>query len=111
MKLTILLCVLGRVTWYMLFYSFLTEWIFWCGLLSNHLFGFLAVYFVWLMLVPAGWEFCITQSHPDYKSLFDVFKISCVMGYPLLVNEYKHYIGIIERDPVEVLRFMEIELF
>ncbi|WP_124367161.1 hypothetical protein [Pseudomonas sp. R1-43-08] len=61
--------------------------------------------------VPAGWEFCITQSHPDYKSLFDVFKISCVMGYPLLVNEYKHYIGIIERDPVEVLRFMEIELF
>ncbi|AZF42800.1 hypothetical protein C4J87_2642 [Pseudomonas sp. R1-43-08] len=33
------------------------------------------------------------------------------MGYPLLVNEYKHYIGIIERDPVEVLRFMEIELF
>ena len=59
--------------------------------------------------IPAGWEFCITQSRPDYKSLFDAFKISYVMGYPLLVNEYEHYVGIVEQDPVEVLRFMEEE--
>lgn len=60
--------------------------------------------------VPAGWELCITQSCADYRPLFDAFKISYVMGYPLLVNEYEHYVGIIERDPVEVLRFMEEEL-
>jgi hypothetical protein len=60
--------------------------------------------------IPAGWEFCITQLRPGYKSLFDAFKISYVMGYPLLVNEYKHYVGIVERDPVEILRFMEEEL-
>jgi hypothetical protein len=60
--------------------------------------------------IPADWEFCITQTRPDYKCLFDAFKISHVMGYPLLVNEYEHYIGIVERDPVEVLRFMEDEL-
>ncbi|UII69860.1 hypothetical protein LVW35_19610 [Pseudomonas sp. HN11] len=59
---------------------------------------------------PAGWEFCITQLRPGYKSLFDAFKISYVMGYPLLVNEYEHYVGIVERDPVELLRFMEEEL-
>ncbi|HEY0287610.1 MAG TPA: hypothetical protein VGC62_11450 [Pseudomonas sp.] len=60
--------------------------------------------------IPAGWEFCITQTRPDYKCLFDAFKISHVMGYPLLVNEYEHYVGIVERDPVEVLRFMGDEL-
>lgn len=60
--------------------------------------------------VSAGWEFCITQARPDYKCLFDAFKISCVMGYPLLVNKYEHYVGIVERDPVEVLRFMEEEV-
>lgn len=59
--------------------------------------------------VPSGWEFCITQSRPDYKCLFDEFKISCVMGYPLLVNEYEHYVGIAEQDPIEVLRFIEEE--
>jgi hypothetical protein len=59
---------------------------------------------------PAGWELRITQSHPEYKSLFYEFGINYVMGYPLLVNEYKHYVGIVERHPIEVLRFMEKEL-
>lgn len=56
------------------------------------------------------WELCITQSRSDYKVLFNAFKISHVMGYPLLVNDYNHYVGIAERNPVEVLRFMEREL-
>ncbi|MDY7568965.1 MULTISPECIES: hypothetical protein [Pseudomonas] len=57
--------------------------------------------------IPAGWQLCITQTRPDYKCLFEAFKISHVIGYPLLVNEYEHYIGVVERDPVEVLRFLE----
>ncbi|WP_434572510.1 hypothetical protein [Pseudomonas sp. Z3-8] len=60
--------------------------------------------------IPANWEFRITQAHSDYGCLFDTFKISYIMGYPLLVNDYKHYAGIVERDPVEVLRFIEKEL-
>jgi hypothetical protein len=60
--------------------------------------------------VSANWELCITQSRADYKTLFDVFKVSHVMGYSLLVNDYNHYVGIVERDPVEVLRFTDREL-
>lgn len=58
---------------------------------------------------PAGWEFCMTKSRAGYEQLFEEFKISCVIGYPLLVNEYAHYVGVIERDPTELLRFMEEE--
>jgi len=60
--------------------------------------------------VPSDWEFCITRSCVAYKPVFDEFKISYVMGYPLLVQEYKHFVGIIERDPVELQRFFEAEL-
>ena len=60
--------------------------------------------------IPAGWELCVTQARPDYKCLYDAFKISHLVGYPLLVNKYEHYVGIVERDPVEVLRFLEEEL-
>lgn len=58
---------------------------------------------------PAGWEFCMTKSRAGYEQLFDEFRIRCVMGYPLLVNEYAHYVGVIEQDPTELLRFMEEE--
>ncbi|WP_458718228.1 hypothetical protein [Pseudomonas gregormendelii] len=56
--------------------------------------------------VPSGWEFCITQSSADYKVLFDVFGIHSILGYSLLVNEYQHYVGVVEREPREVLKFM-----
>jgi len=56
---------------------------------------------------PTGWEFCITQLKPDYKVLFDTFGINYIFGYSLLVNEYRHYVGIVEREPVEVQRFLE----
>lgn len=59
--------------------------------------------------IPIGWEFCMTKSHAGYKQLFNEFRISCVMGYPLLVNEYEHYVGVVEQDPSELLRFMEEE--
>jgi len=57
-----------------------------------------------------GWEICITQSHTDYRALFDNFRIKYIIGYPLLVNEYQHYVGLIEREPREVQRFMERRL-
>lgn len=57
--------------------------------------------------VPAGWEFCITQSSADYRVLFDTFGINYILGYSLLVNEYQHYVGLVEREPREVHRFVE----
>ncbi|KJH79018.1 hypothetical protein UB23_00475 [Pseudomonas sp. ES3-33] len=60
--------------------------------------------------IPSGWEFCITQSSADYRVLFDVFGIHSILGYSLLVNEYQHYVGIVEREPREVLKFMESTL-
>lgn len=59
--------------------------------------------------IPKGWEFCITKSRAGYEQLYTEFKISCVVGYPLLVNEYAHYVGVVERDPSELLRFMDEE--
>lgn len=56
--------------------------------------------------IPSGWEFCNTKNSNDYKVLFDLFSISCVVGYPLLVNEYHHYLGVVERDPLEIVRFV-----
>lgn len=60
--------------------------------------------------IPSDWEICITQSSSDYKVLFDVFGIHSVLGYSLIVNEYEHYVGVVEREPREVLRFLESTL-
>ena len=60
--------------------------------------------------VPAGWEFRITQGCADYKALFDAFGINYIMGYPLLVNEYRHYVGLVERDSREIQRFLEFKM-
>ena len=57
--------------------------------------------------LPNGWEFCFTRSRKDYEALADVFKIKCIVGYPLLVNDYQHYVGLIEKDPKELRRFIE----
>ncbi|MPQ69199.1 MULTISPECIES: hypothetical protein [unclassified Pseudomonas] len=56
--------------------------------------------------IPVGWKFCATQFHSDYKVLFESFKVKCIVGYSLLVREYQHYVGVVERDPVELERFM-----
>ncbi|MHC2148958.1 hypothetical protein ACVI9W_004940 [Pseudomonas sp. 210_17 TE3656] len=57
--------------------------------------------------IPLGWEFCITQTRTEYALLLDTFGINYIAGYPLLVNDYKHYIGVAERDPIELQRFID----
>lgn len=57
--------------------------------------------------VPEGWELRITVLSSEYRALSDTFGISCVMGYPLLVNEFQHYVGLAEGEAGEVQRFME----
>lgn len=48
---------------------------------------------------------CITINRADYKSLYEAFGISCIIGYPLLVNDYMHYTGLAEGSDFEVQRF------
>ena len=57
--------------------------------------------------IPNNWEICMTQSKQDYSLLFDAFGISSIIGYSFLVNKYVHYVGLLERDPVEVQHFFE----
>lgn len=58
--------------------------------------------------VPKNWELCFPNANADYKALFESFKINCILGYPLLVRDYKHYIGLLERDSRELVRFYEL---
>ena len=60
--------------------------------------------------IPSGWKFCVTQTHPNYRKLFNSFKINYIMGYSLLINEYQHYVGLVEREPREIQRFFEENL-
>jgi len=60
--------------------------------------------------IPAGWGFCDTRTNAEYRIVFDLFRISHIMKYSLLVSEYVHYQGVVERDPAEVRRFMELDL-
>lgn len=60
--------------------------------------------------VPAAWEICITHLRDDYKDLFDSFNISCIIGYPLIANDYKHYAGLIEGDSEDIQKFISENL-
>lgn len=55
--------------------------------------------------IPDGWEICLTQLKPNYVSLYDMFKIHSIVGYPSLVNKFEHYVGVLERDPKDVQFF------
>lgn len=57
--------------------------------------------------LPAGWGVCVTSLSSDYCVLERQFKIGCIVGYPSLVNDYQHYLGLIERDPQAIKTFLE----
>lgn len=52
--------------------------------------------------IPSEWEICITNLNDDYQILFKSLKISCIVGYPSLTNDYPHYVGITEGNPDEL---------
>jgi len=37
--------------------------------------------------------------------LLVAFGITAIVGYDALVSDYQHYVGILERDPVQIQRF------
>lgn len=58
-------------------------------------------------ILLSGWIVCLPQNDKDYRPLFDIFKINSISGYPALVQNYNHYIGILERDAAELQVFFE----
>lgn len=60
--------------------------------------------------VPEGWGCCITQTDAEFKTLFEVFGIHFILGYTLLISDYQHYVGLVERDVNELQRFFEINV-
>lgn len=58
--------------------------------------------------IPDGWSFSFAKSSPGYGALFDAFGINCIIGYSLLIEDYEHYVGLIEGRSEELQRFFEI---
>ncbi len=54
--------------------------------------------------IPA-WRICLTEQVRDYEGLLATFGIAALVGYDALVSDYQHYVGILERDPVQLQRF------
>ncbi|AEA61093.1 hypothetical protein bgla_1g24690 [Burkholderia gladioli BSR3] len=52
------------------------------------------------------WRICLTEQVRDYQGLLAAFGITALIGYDALVSDYQHYVGIIERDPVQLQRFI-----
>ncbi|MFL9950208.1 hypothetical protein PQR68_29850 [Paraburkholderia agricolaris] len=48
---------------------------------------------------------CVTGQVRDYQRLLEAFGITALVGYDALVSDYHHYVGILERDPVQLQRF------
>lgn len=55
--------------------------------------------------IPPGWQVKFTQSDSDFYPLFDAFKIKYILGYPLIAQSYKHYVGLVEGDSDELKKF------
>lgn len=54
--------------------------------------------------LPA-WRICLTEQVRDFQGLLATFGITALVGYDALVSDHQHYVGIIERDPVQLQRF------
>jgi hypothetical protein len=50
-------------------------------------------------------EICLVEKDFNYRRLFTEFGITGLLGYSELVNNYDHYEGILERNPIHLYRF------
>jgi hypothetical protein len=51
------------------------------------------------------WQICLPGQVGGYQELFSAFGITALVGYKSLVDDYQHYVGILERDPYHLERF------
>ena len=57
--------------------------------------------------IPSGWVFCNAKENEAYQGLFESFEIISMIGYPLLVTDMNHYVGLLERDHIELRKFLD----
>lgn len=55
--------------------------------------------------IPDSWSFNMIKDNENYNELYSFFGIFSLLGYNELVNNYDHYIGILERDHKELHKF------
>lgn len=48
--------------------------------------------------IPEGWGLCITSTKKDYQTLDEKLNIGAIFGYKEMIDDYSHYVGLIERD-------------
>lgn len=58
-----------------------------------------------------SWKICLTLGAEGYSQLHDDFQISALLGYDELVEDYRHYLGILERDSEELVKFFHRKNF
>ncbi len=55
--------------------------------------------------LPNNWGCIITDKKEGYADLYECFGINALCGYLDLIRSYKHYIGILDREPEELQKF------
>lgn len=55
--------------------------------------------------LPADWGCVFTEKKEGYIDLYETFGINAICGYLELIRSYKHYIGILEGEAVELQKF------
>ncbi|AIX50535.1 hypothetical protein PSNIH1_09975 [Pantoea sp. PSNIH1] len=60
--------------------------------------------------LPVGWGVVMTERVEGYTDLHEAFGINAICGYLELIRSYKHYIGIMERDADELIKFYTYKL-
>lgn len=53
------------------------------------------------------WSLCLSERVSGYDNLLANFGIVALIGYRDLVEDYDHYVGMLERDPRHLQRFFE----
>jgi len=61
--------------------------------------------------IPNDWGILMTEKEKNYSELYDFFKISCIIGYKLIISDYNHYKGILEGDEVELIKFHREKMY
>lgn len=55
--------------------------------------------------IQEEWHVRTLHNADEYKDLFYQFEITALIGYAFLVNDFKHYCGVVEGVETELLKF------
>jgi hypothetical protein len=56
------------------------------------------------------WKLCQTAGAEGFSQLKSVFGVVAIIGYDLLVSDYSHYVGVLERDEKHLQDFYALKI-